>query len=88
MRETLIQLVTNILDEIAIYKYLKSEHDKQKAIQTIKNCLNGFVISTNPSKAELYINNSKILICSNNGTVKGKLKVIQINLETALTYLI
>jgi len=88
MRETLIQLITDVLDEIVIYQHLKTINDKEKAIQTIKFCLSGFVISSNPSKTETYINNSKILITSNKGSVKGKLKAIQINLENALTELI
>lgn len=88
MRETLIQLITDVLDEIAIYQHLKTVTDKEKAIQTIKICLNGFVISSDPNKAETYINNSKILITSTKGSAKGKLKAIQINLENALTELI
>jgi len=81
-------LIFEVLDEIAVFNHLETIEQKQKSFQTIKDSLTAFVLPKTPNKSDNYINNSKILIASNKGYAKGKLKAIQINLENALTELI
>ena len=82
-----IELIRSIMDELATIGYLDTNRSKHTAIDVVKDYLQGFIIPVNPSKADLYINDAKVIVCAPTGVFADILQLANGFLELALTEL-
>lgn len=82
-----IELIRSIMDELATIGYLDNSRSKRTAIDIVKDYLQGFIIPTNPTKADLYINDAKVIVCAPTGVFANILQLANGFLELALTEL-